>query len=155
MQLNNSYRNIAECTREVYKAEGLKAFYISYPVTLLMSMPFQVIQFTTYEYSLKKLNPSGEYNPLAHCMAGATAGAVASSLTNPLDVAKTLLQTRGLQTDNAVRHISGLKNTFLLIYQREGFLGFSLGLKARVLCHVPSTAVSWTTYEFLKMVFSS
>jgi hypothetical protein len=154
MQLNSSYKNILDCTTQVYKQEGLKAFYISYPVTLLMSMPFQVLQFTTYEYMRTKLNPSGEYSPLSHSIAGATAGAVASSITNPLDVAKTLLQTRGFNTDSAIRHISGLKEAFKLIYQREGPMGFSRGLKARVLCHVPSTAVAWTTYEFLKVAFN-
>lgn len=109
----------------VYRNEGLKAFYISFPVTLIMSIPFQAIQFTTYEYARKKLNPNGGYNPLTHCTAGAIAGAVASISTNPLDVAKTMLQTRGMASDNAFRHVSGLGSTFSLLYKKYGLLGFT------------------------------
>ncbi|CAO3609793.1 unnamed protein product [Cunninghamella echinulata] len=82
MQLNGStYRSVRECARKVYATEGLQAFYISLPTTLSMSIPFQSIQFTTYEWSLSILNPQGNYNPKSHVIAGAIAGMVASSLT--------------------------------------------------------------------------
>ena len=131
MQLSSeNSRGLWETARGIYKTEGLRAFYLSYPVTLIMSIPFQAIQFTTYEYGRKKLNPSGEYNPMSHCIAGGIAGAVASVATNPLDVAKTMLQTRGLATDNAIRHVSGLQSAFSAIYNRYGVSGF-----ARVFLH--------------------
>lgn len=149
MQINTQYRNMLDCTKTIYQAEGLRAFYASLPVSLMMSMPFQVIQFTTYEYMRNKLNPTEVYNPMSHCVAGGIAGGLAAFVTNPLDVAKTLIQTRGLSSDSALRHASGLVTCFKLIYEKQGFSGFSRGIQARVLSFVPSTAVAWTTVIYI------
>uniref|UniRef100_H3GPZ2 Mitoferrin n=1 Tax=Phytophthora ramorum TaxID=164328 RepID=H3GPZ2_PHYRM len=50
-----------------------------------------------HESTFKKiLNPSGEMNVSAYIASGAAAGALAGALTNPLDVAKTRLQTQSM-----------------------------------------------------------
>ncbi|KAI8901523.1 mitochondrial solute transporter [Globomyces pollinis-pini] len=152
MQISSQYRGLVHCASEVYRMEGFRAFYISYPTTIVMSVPFQAIQFTTYEYTRKLMNPSNQYNPLSHCVAGGLAGGMASLVTNPLDVAKTLLQTKGLSTDVKLQNVNGLVDAFKLIYQQQGLIGFTRGVQARMLSNIPSTAVAWTTYEFLKMV---
>jgi hypothetical protein len=148
LQINTSYKGIFDCTASIYRQEGLGAFYLSFPTTLLMNIPFQVIQFTTYEYFRKKLNPSGSYNPLSHCIAGGIAGATAAIVSNPLDVAKTAIQTRGLSQDTTFRHISGLYSACKAIYTKHGLKGFGRGMKARTLSFIPSTAVAWTTVFF-------
>jgi hypothetical protein len=154
LQINTNYSGMIDCARAVYRTEGLGAFYISFPVTLMMNVPFQILQFSTYEYMRKRLNPSGEYNPMTHVIAGGIAGGIASASTNPLDVAKTALQTRGNASDSALRHASGLVHACKIILQNQGLFGFTRGMQARVLAHIPSTAAAWTTYEFLKMVLS-
>ena len=152
MQLSN-FKSITACATNLYKNEGFKAFYISYPTTLAISLPFQVVQFTSYEYFKQLLNPSQKYDPISHCLAGGIAGGLAAFVTNPLDVAKTLLQTRGLSTDEKIRRVNSLSKAVEIVYEREQFKGFTRGIGARVLAYVPSTAVSWTAYEFLKMIF--
>ncbi|KAF9958566.1 Fe(2+) transporter [Modicella reniformis] len=155
MQVHGSvYRSIAECASKVYKAEGLRAFYISYPTTLTMTIPFQSIQFATYEYLRKVLNPSGNYDPMTHIMAGGVAGGVAAATTTPLDVAKTLLQTRGESKDIRIRNCNGLFEAWKLIYQRQGLAGFSKGLQPRILSHMPSTAICWSVYEYGKFLLT-
>ncbi|KAG0034190.1 Fe(2+) transporter [Podila clonocystis] len=151
MQVHGSiYKSVMECGSKVYAAEGLRAFYISYPTTLTMTIPFQSLQFATYEYLRKVLNPSGKYDPMTHIVAGGIAGAVAAAATTPLDVAKTLLQTRGESTDVRIRNCSGLVEAWKLIYQRQGVAGFAKGLQPRVLSHMPSTAICWSVYEYGK-----
>ena len=151
MQVHGSvYRSILECASKVYHAEGLRAFYISYPTTLSITIPCQAIQVTTYEYLRKVLNPSGQYDPMTHVMAGGVAGAVAAAATTPLDVAKTLLQTRGESKDIRIRNCNGLFEAARLIYQRQGLAGFAKGLQPRVLSHMPSTAICWSVYEYGK-----
>ncbi|KAI9304387.1 mitochondrial carrier domain-containing protein [Cunninghamella echinulata] len=155
MQLNGStYRSVRECARKVYATEGLQAFYISLPTTLSMSIPFQSIQFTTYEWFLSILNPQGYYNPKSHVIAGAIAGMVASSLTTPLDVIKTLLQTRGTSTDLRIRNCSGFWDGAKIIYERFGYQGFFRGFRPRILTHMPATAISWSVYEYFKWFLS-
>ena len=155
MQLHGSvYRSAMDCASKVYRAEGLRAFYISYPTTLTMTIPFQSIQFATYEYLRKVLNPSGQYDPMTHIMAGGVAGGMAAALTTPLDVAKTLLQTRGESKDMRIRNCSGLVEAWRLIYQRQGVAGFAKGLQPRILSHMPATAISWSVYEYGKWFLS-
>jgi hypothetical protein len=38
------------------------------------------------------------------------------------------------------------------IWRDEGAAGFSRGMRARLLIHTPSMAISWTTYEAIKSV---
>jgi len=43
MQIHGSpFRSVFKCASSVFHTEGLRAFYISYPTTLMMSVPFNV-----------------------------------------------------------------------------------------------------------------
>ena len=94
------------------------------------------------------MNPRGEYSPSTHIFAGAVAGAVAAAVTTPLDVAKTILQTRGTAKDKDIRNARGLIDAFRVIWSRDGVKGFGRGLSPRVLTIMPSSALCWMSYEF-------
>lgn len=116
-----------------------------------MTVPYQATQFTTYEYFRKILNPSQQYSPSTHIMAGGIAGSVAAVLTTPLDVVKTVLQTRGAEEiDQGARKVSGIKSTIRIVYNSRGIRGFFSGWRPRVITHMPSTAICWTVYEYFK-----
>ena len=157
MQLHkSSYRSAFDCAKTVYRTEGLGAFYVSYPTTLTMTVPFTAVQFTVYEQLKTLLNPSGIYSPSTHIVSGGLAGAVAGAVTTPLDVAKTLLQTRGTSNDADIRNSRGMIDAFKVIYRRDGLKGFGRGLSPRVLTHMPSNALSWLSYEFFsKYLFTN
>lgn len=149
MQVHKSeFRSVYTCARTVYRTEGLGAFYVSYPTTLAISIPFNAIQYTIYEHLKRVLNPTHEYSPSSHMISGAGAGAVAAAVTTPLDVAKTMLQTRGTSHDPEIRNVRGMSDAFRIIWSRDGFKGFTRGLTPRVLTTVPSSALSWLSYEF-------
>ncbi|KAH9846035.1 mitochondrial carrier [Lenzites betulinus] len=151
MQIHKSeFRSAITCARTVYRTEGLGAFYVSYPTTLTMTVPFTAVQFTVYEQLKTLLNPSGVYSPATHIVAGGLSGAVAGAVTTPLDVAKTILQTRGTSADPEIRHVRGLADAFRIIWQRDGLKGFARGLSPRVLTFMPSNALCWLSYEFFK-----
>lgn len=62
MQAHGSnFRTVADTFRTVYKTEGLAAFYVSYPTTLTMTVPFTAVQFSSYEFikcvDLERLSP--------------------------------------------------------------------------------------------------
>lgn len=149
MQVHQSeFRSVFTAIRVVYHNEGASAFYVSYPTTLMMSVPFTAVQFTVYEQIKKVLNPKGEYSPVSHMIAGGMAGGVAAGVTTPLDVAKTLLQTRGTSQDPEIRRVSGMMDAFRVIWKRDGVKGFGRGMSPRVLTHMPSNALCWLSYEF-------
>ncbi|KAG8683892.1 Fe(2+) transporter [Ceratobasidium sp. 395] len=151
MQIKDSaFRSVLTCARTVYRNEGLTAFYISYPTTLTMSVPFTAVQFTAYESIKRILNPTDKYSPITHVTAGGLAGGIAAAITTPLDVAKTLLQTRGSSNDSQIRNARGMRDAFRIIYERNGLRGFSRGLTPRVVTFMPSNALCWLCYEFFK-----
>jgi len=152
MQVHQSeFRSVFTAIRVVYRTEGPGAFYVSYPTTLMMSVPFTAVQFTVYEQIKKLLNPKGEYSPLTHMIAGGMAGGVAAGVTTPLDVAKTLLQTRGTSPDPEIRRLGGMMAALRVIWKRDGIKGFGRGISPRVLTHMPSNALCWLSYEFFKV----
>ncbi|KAI8323166.1 carrier protein [Martensiomyces pterosporus] len=155
MQLAGSgYRNIFDCAAKVFRSEGMRAFYVSYPTTLIMNIPFQSIQFGCYDLFRRTLNPSGAYSPMTHVVAGGMAGAVAAALTTPIDCCKTLLQTRGASVDPEVRAASSMLTSAKIIYKQQGVAGFFRGMKPRIIANMPATAISWTTYEYFKWMIA-
>ncbi|KAF4976088.1 hypothetical protein FZEAL_7198 [Fusarium zealandicum] len=156
MQIQNSskmYRSMVDCAKYVYKTEGLSAFYISYPTTLSMTVPFTALQFLAYESISTTMNPEKNYDPVTHCLAGAVAGGFAAGLTTPMDVIKTMLQTRGTSIDPEVRNVNSFMGGCRLLYKRAGFSGFFKGVRPRIVTTMPSTAICWSAYEFSKAYF--
>jgi len=117
-----------------------------------MNIPFQAAVVTTYSVCQKTFNPEGRHNPNVHFLAGAVAGGVACAVTMPLDVCKTLLNTQeaGVLSKIKKTKVVGLRESAAVVYRIGGISGFFQGLSARVLYQAPSTAVSWTVYEFFK-----
>lgn len=144
----SQFRSVWQCARSVYAAEGLGAFYVSYPTTLAITIPYNAIQYTAYEHIKRFMNPRNDYSPQSHIIAGGIAGGVAAAVTTPLDVAKTMLQTRGSSTEADIRGVRGMQDAFRVIWARDGLKGFARGLSPRVLTNMPSSALCWMSYEF-------
>jgi len=108
-----------------------------------MTVPFTAAQFMAYESLSRMMNPSKSYDPLTHCVAGGLAGGAAAAVTTPLDVIKTLLQTRGTVQDPEIRNANGLMQAARIIKARNGWGGFFRGLRPRILQTMPSTAICW------------
>uniref|UniRef100_A0A8C7XQV3 Solute carrier family 25 member 28 n=1 Tax=Oryzias sinensis TaxID=183150 RepID=A0A8C7XQV3_9TELE len=126
---NSPYRGVLDCMGALLRREGPASFYRSYTTQLTMNVPFQALHFMTYEYLQELLNPHRQYNPSSHVVSGALAGAVAAAATTPLDVCKTLLNT-------------------------QEAAGGAVGAAARIIYQMPSTAISWSVYEFFKYVLT-
>ena len=144
------YRSMLDCAKYVYRNEGIAAFYVSYPTTLSMTVPFTALQFLAYESISTVMNPTKKYDPVTHCLAGAVAGGVAAGLTTPMDVIKTMLQTRGSASDAELRSVNSFIAGCRLLHTREGFRGFFKGIRPRVVTTMPSTAICWSAYEASK-----
>jgi solute carrier family 25 (mitochondrial iron transporter), member 28/37 len=108
-----------------------------------MTIPFTATQFMAYESLSKVMNPQKEYDPITHCVAGGLAGAFAAGITTPLDVIKTLLQTRGLSSQANIRNVRGLVSAAQIIKTQFGWSGFMRGWRPRIVTTMPSTAICW------------
>ncbi|MCH0628484.1 MC/SLC25 family protein [Kocuria palustris] len=151
-KVGQQLKDFLKTAASIYRNEGFGTFYLSYPTTLITNIPFNSLNFGFYELSLQMLNPEGDYNPWAHCLAGGIAGGTAAALTTPLDCIKTLLQTKGLSERAEVRLVTGFWLGAKVLYRLEGLSGFTKGLKPRVLFNIPASAICWTSYQLAKEV---
>lgn len=151
MQTSPQKISISQMFSHIYQKEGLSSFFVSYPTTLFLSIPFALINFGVYEYSSSVLNPSNIYNPMLHCISGGISGALLALITTPLDCVKTALQTRGISKDPNLQNAKGFKDLTMALYRQNGYKLFLRGLRPRVVFNVPSTLISWTAYEMLKL----
>jgi len=148
MQVHGSqFRNVIECARHVWKQEGIRAFYASYPTTVVMNIPFAAVNFATFEAVKTILAEHNDSGLKEQLIAGGSAGALAGLVSNPLDVIKTrqqLYEAKAWETRPSAREI------VMDILQREGKQAFWKGTTARVLYYTPSAAICWATYETTK-----
>lgn len=77
-----------------------------------------------------------------------SAGALAAGLTNPLDVAKTRLQT---QSDTGI-YYRGMLDALRRIKQAEGWLGFTRGIVPRMIFFSMAAGIQFGSYEYVKCV---
>lgn len=83
-----------QCLRQLVRVEGVRSLYYSFPTTLFMNLPYGGVMVATNEALKSYFNPSGKQNAPAFFTSGAISGALAAFITNPLDVAKTRIQTQ-------------------------------------------------------------
>lgn len=80
------------------KSEGLWGLYKSYPVTVLMNIPFASCVITVNENMKTVTRPWDRQNPLLwYFFCAGISGGMAGLMTNPLDVIKTRLQTNSVE----------------------------------------------------------
>lgn len=167
-----------DCLKKTLRQEGVRALFRSYPVTLLMNVPFAFTIVSANENLKVYARPKDHKYPISIYFGWAfAAGMVASFLTNPMDVIKTRLQTQhhnsslgGLDKE-AIKleaeklggrlEVEGsevlrdakyrdIRHAIRQIYKSEGILGFYKGVLPRVLFVSPGVAISWGTYEIFK-----
>eukprot|EP01114_Cavostelium_apophysatum_P023606 TRINITY_DN8945_c0_g1_i1.p1 TRINITY_DN8945_c0_g1~~TRINITY_DN8945_c0_g1_i1.p1 ORF type:complete len:304 (-),score=47.14 TRINITY_DN8945_c0_g1_i1:9-920(-) len=146
------YQGIAHCTKLIIRDEGWLALYKGISPTIWGIAPYVGLNFMCYE-SLKafvrdNINPTPNTAELLTC--GGVAGAVAQTITYPLDVLRRKMQMQGVSKEHPV-----YRNTFHAIrhtYQTDSIKGFYRGLIPNYLKVVPSIAISFVVYERLKQI---
>ena len=93
---NQCYNGVADCALGIVREEGYIALFRSLPTTMLMNIPYSAVNVAVNESARRIINPSGNFDTKTFLSSGAIAGAVAALFTNPLDVAKTRLQTQSI-----------------------------------------------------------
>lgn len=103
------HRSVIDCARSIFKQEGLRAFYLSFPTTVAMNIPYGCVMVAVNESARKVIlnfmttGRDGSQYPTtashrlkASLLSGCIAGGIAALVTTPLDVVKTRLQTQNL-----------------------------------------------------------
>lgn len=150
----SSHAGIFACARSILRSEGLGGFFVSYPATLILNVPFHMIQFPVYEASRRLLSAHRaptDYAPITHIVSGGVAGGVAAFCTTPIDVIKTTLQTRNLVGGR----VSGMREAVSILLRERGPGAFLMGAVPRAVTFIPGTAICWSVYEYFKWILRS
>lgn len=138
---------------------GVRSLYAGYMSTLLRNAPGNVISFTAFE-ALKHAQldatagqrQRGEdtLSPGASLVTGAAAGALAATMTHPLDLVKTRLMTQGVRGASGAQLYRGVASTLRTVAREEGLRGLGRGLRVRLFYNALFTAFGLTCFEAFK-----
>ena len=127
---------------EIYSKNGLRGFYKGYFISLLTSGPTSGIWWSTYLTVHDYLLPN--FPTALNAFSRMCAGFTSSTLTNPLDVIRTL------RTRFQVIGGKSIGNIARRLYKEKGLAMLYKGLTARYMSTLPSSALYIATYELVK-----
>ncbi|KAL7515339.1 hypothetical protein ACHAXN_013492 [Cyclotella atomus] len=150
--------SIPSALKMVYKSSGFSGLYRGLGPTLVAMFPYVGVEFMVYE-TLKHrwetfIGPVGTF---ALLLLGAAGGAAAQASAHPLDVIRRRMQMQsmvGVKKDDDEKKNVQYKNMFSGLYQvgkKEGVHVLFKGLGPACFEKIPSTAIGYFIYEFLKV----
>lgn len=157
------YKGSYDALKQILKCEGLGGIYKGYGATLASFGPYSAVFFVAYErlkqYSRKHLYRNETNTDVTEiglpfyytvgCSAGA--GAFASFLTSPLDMAKLRLQIQRGQSSssglNTTKDGTNMIECLQNIYKEGGLRGLFRGAGSRVLHWSSAMTITMTSYE--------
>lgn len=183
---SQNYQGSWDALQKIMRTEGMRGIYKGYGATLASFGPFSALYFMFYERcklcSTEYLHGLSQYTdkqnnggsttrveggdlPLLHLVAcSAGAGALASWLTSPLDMAKLRLQVQRGQSAAGVCKVDpmgiqavqygGMVDCLRSAYKEGGVRGLFRGAGARVIHFAPATTVTMVCYEKFRFFYA-
>ncbi|OBA19386.1 mitochondrial carrier [Metschnikowia bicuspidata var. bicuspidata NRRL YB-4993] len=161
-----NYKGLRDAVRSIARTEGVSALTFGYKETLFRDLPFSALQLAFYEkFRLWAINYNGRSADLsvpAELLTGAAAGGLAGTLTTPLDVIKTRIQTAtldtaGLHQESTQHRTLGLGasilkrfstlNALVAIHRNEGVLGLFSGVGPRFIWTGVQSSIMLLLYQ--------
>ena len=173
------YKGSYDALKRIAQTEGLSGIYKGYAATLASFGPFSALYFMFYEQYKSEtrrylFDPRGQH-PRATIdrmeipfpwlvLCSASAGAIASWLTSPLDMAKLRLQvqrgesyaarTNSSSTSSSLVAYRGMVDCLRSVYREGGVRGLFRGAGARVCFYAPATTITMSCYETCRNLVS-
>jgi len=152
------WSDVHKCLKDLVKTQGVKGLWNGYTATLLRDVPFSALYWPLYEQSKAILNLyTGQRDSIpVNFVSGAVAGSVASTVTLPFDVIKTIKQIEMGEKD--IMGVKPGRSRGNLTIAKEliselGVKGMFSGLTPRLLKVAPACAIMISSYEFCKGYF--
>ncbi|KAF8821101.1 carrier superfamily protein [Cardiosporidium cionae] len=165
----SKYSGIIDCMRSIWINEGVGGFYKGFVPTLLTGIPYVALQMTLFEVYRRKLtqfyrqltygnsaliiqertpNRSMTEVFLSSGFSGCLASLTAQSIVFPGDTVRKRMMSNGV--NGSRRHYRNSWDCFLKILRHEGFASFYYGIWPACLRSIPSGAIQFGCYEFIK-----
>ncbi|TFK30499.1 mitochondrial carrier [Coprinopsis marcescibilis] len=144
-----------DAVRHLWKVEGLAGLWKGTGTTLIIGVPASTAYILTYDYLLNTILPP--FMPQATSVAlplcaGVLARSSIATVTSPLELIRTNLQSTPLSSNNPHTLSSVLKSVRRLV-QTQGVLSLWRGLAPTLWRDVPFSGYYWASYELWKKSF--
>ncbi|KAK3329667.1 mitochondrial carrier domain-containing protein [Apodospora peruviana] len=147
------YKGTLPTIRHILRHEGVPGLWKGNVPAELLYICYSAVQFTAYRSITQLLHttlePFGHHLPPSaeSFIAGASAGAVATTATYPLDLLRTRFAAQG---SNADRIYTSLPRALAQIHHDEGLKGFFRGLGPSLSQIIPFMGIFFAVYETLR-----
>lgn len=146
------YNGIWGTLTTIVRDESVRGLYKGIVPIVLGYFPTWMIYFSVYErckLTYPQLFHNSEF--LSHSMSALSAGAISTTVTNPIWVIKTRLMLQSGKDIKGMTHYKNTLDAFVKIYKHEGIKSFYSGLVPSLfgLLHV---AIHFPVYEQLKKI---
>lgn len=148
-----SYHGGFDAFRQIMNTEGIRGIYKAYGATVGSFGPFSALYFTFYEtFKHAMVASDADITFQQSLICSASAGSLASWITNPLDMAKLRMQVSRASTDSNLFQYKNMLHGVYTIAKTEGLRALYQGSLARIAFHTPNTALIMSLLEHFRIL---
>lgn len=145
------YKNLVDAFLKIVNEEGPAELYRGLTPSLIGVVPYAATNYFAYDTlrkTYKKILKQDEIGNIATLLIGSAAGAISSSATFPLEVARKHMQAGAVNG----RVYDNMLHALLTILEKEGVRGLYRGLGPSCIKIVPAAGISFMCYEACKKI---
>nr|XP_043628482.1 adenine nucleotide transporter BT1, chloroplastic/mitochondrial-like [Erigeron canadensis]XP_043628483.1 adenine nucleotide transporter BT1, chloroplastic/mitochondrial-like [Erigeron canadensis] len=145
------YKNLVDAFVRIIKEEGPAELYRGLTPSLIGVIPYAATNYFAYDTlrkAYKKVLKKEDIGNIATLLIGSAAGAISSSATFPLEVARKHMQAGAING----RVYDNMLHALLSILEKEGVQGLYRGLGPSCIKIVPAAGISFMCYEACKKI---
>jgi len=148
--------SVANAFRNIYRTDGVKAFWRGLGPNLFGAIPARAIWFSSYELvkDLLKQNGYSSDHPGPIFAAGVCSGAIVSTMINPISVVKTRMQLQTSRHSESIKQYLNSVDCVRRICREEGLRGLYKGLSASYI-GISESSIQLVLYESFKRRFKN
>ncbi|XP_059635083.1 adenine nucleotide transporter BT1, chloroplastic/mitochondrial-like [Cornus florida] len=145
------YKNLLDAFLQIVQEEGPAELYRGLTPSLIGVVPYAATNYYAYDTlrkAYKKVLNQDEIGNIATLLIGSAAGAISSTATFPLEVARKHMQAGALNG----RQYKNMLHALMSILETEGVPGLYRGLGPSCMKLVPAAGISFMCYEACKRI---
>ncbi|XVE71437.1 hypothetical protein DITRI_Ditri10aG0149900 [Diplodiscus trichospermus] len=153
LTVKEEYKNLLDAIVKIVQAEGLTGLYKGLTPTLIGVVPYAASNYFAYDTlrkAYKKAFKKEEVGNIMTLLIGSAAGAISSTATFPLEVARKQMQAGAING----RQYQNMLHALTSILEKEGIPGLYRGLGPSCMKLVPAAGISFMCYEACKRILA-
>ncbi|XP_017611034.1 adenine nucleotide transporter BT1, chloroplastic/mitochondrial-like [Gossypium arboreum] len=153
LTVNEDYKNLLDAVAKIVQAEGPGGLYKGLTPSVMGVVPYAASNYFAYDTlrnAYKKAFKKEEIGNVMTLLIGSAAGAISSTATYPLEVARKQMQAGAINGRQCHSMIQALTS----IVEKEGMAGLYRGLGPSCMKLVPAAGISFMCYEACKRILA-